>query len=72
MKNLTKSKVSKILKHAFHLSSVVGLGVCMFLYPTWIRDGYLYEWYPIIGAGIAVYGGFIANLVWYIQNRKGL
>jgi hypothetical protein len=72
MSKLTKSKVTKLLKHAFHLTPVVGLGICMFLYPTWIIDGYLYEWYPTIAAGVAVYGGFVANLVWYIKQRKHL
>ena len=69
---MSKFKINKLLKHAFHLLPVVGLGICMFLYPTWISEGYLYEWYPTIGAGVAVYGGFVASLVWYIQNRKGL
>ena len=69
---MSKFKINKLLKHAFHLLPVVGLGICMFLYPLWISEGYLYEWYPIIGAGIAVYGGFVGSLVWYIQNRKGL
>jgi hypothetical protein len=35
-------------------------------------NGYLYEWYPIIGAFIAAYGGFTASLIWYIKNRKNL
>lgn len=62
----------KILKHAFHLFPVVGTGIAAFLYPGWIKNGYLYEWYPIIGVFIAVYGGFIGSLLWYIQNRKNL
>lgn len=69
---MSKYKINKTLKHAFHLLPIIGLGICTFLYPFWIADGYLYELYPTIGAGIAVYGGFVGNLVWYIQNRKGL
>jgi hypothetical protein len=62
----------KIIKHAFHLFPVILCGICSVLYPFWIRDGYLYEWYPLIGAGISSYGGFIASLVWYIKNKKNL
>jgi len=62
----------KIAKHIFHLFPVVGLGICMFLYPNWIRDGYLEDWYPRIGAFVAIYGGFAGSLVWYILNRKHL
>lgn len=57
----------KLLAHAFHLFPIGFLGVCTFLYPIWWMEGYLDGWYPKIGAGIAVYGGFIGNLVWYIQ-----
>lgn len=61
-----------LLKHIFHLLPVLGLGICCFLFPLWIIDGYLYEWYPIIGSAIAIYGGFPASLIWYIKNRKSL
>ncbi len=71
-KKMTKSKIKKISKHAFHILPIVGLGICGILYPGWIKNGYLYEWYPTIAAGVAVYGGFIANLVWYIKQRKHL
>lgn len=60
----------KVLKHVFHLLPVVGLGIAGFLYPGWIRDGYLEDWYPRIGAAVAIYGGFIGSLVWYLQNKK--
>ena len=60
----------KILKHAFHLFPVVFTGIAGFLYPTWIKEGYLEDWYPKIGAFIAIYGGFVGSLVWYIQNKK--
>ena len=69
MKNIS---VLKILKHLFHLFPVIFLGIAGFLYPGWVNDGYLYDWYPRIGAFIAIYGGFIASLIWYIQNRKNL
>ena len=62
----------KILKHIFHLLPCILTGAGCILYPGWIRDGYLYEWYPLIGAAIACYGGFIASTIWYIQNRKNL
>ena len=61
----------KILKHIFHLIPVVGLGfVGIFLYPKWIQEGYLTDWYPKIGAAVAIYGGFIGSLVWYLTNKK--
>ena len=62
----------KIFKHIFHLIPVVFLAICSILYPSWVMNGYLYEWYPIIGAFIAAYGGFTASLIWYIKNRKNL
>jgi hypothetical protein len=64
--------MKNFLRHAFHLIPVVFTGVCSILYPGWVRDGYLYDWYPLIGAAIASYGGFIASTIWYIQNRKNL
>lgn len=62
----------EILKHIFHLLIIAFLGVAAFLYPTWIRDGYLEDWYPKFGAFIAIYGGLVGSVVWYIQNRKNL
>jgi hypothetical protein len=60
----------KIFKHIFHLLPVVGLGIAGCLYPGWIKDGYLEDWYPRIGAFVAIYGGFVGSLVWYLQNKK--
>lgn len=60
----------KLHKHILHLLPVVGLGIAGFLYPGWIRDGYLEDWYPRIGAFVAIYGGFVASLVWYLTNKK--
>jgi hypothetical protein len=59
-----------ILKHVLNLIPVVLLGIAGILYPGWIADGYLEDWYPKIGAFVAVYGGFIGSLVWYIKNKK--
>jgi hypothetical protein len=60
----------KIAKHILHLMPVAGLGIAGFLYPSWIRDGYLEDWYPRIGAAVAIYGGFIGSLVWYLTQKK--
>jgi hypothetical protein len=67
---MKKNTSSKILKHIFHLFPVVFLGVAGFLYPSWITDGYLDDWYPRIGAFVAIYGGFVGSLLWYIKNKK--
>lgn len=69
MKNLS---LLKILKHLFHLLPVIFLGIMGVLFPFWVKNGYLNEWYPIIGSFIAIYGGFVASSLWYLQNRKNL
>lgn len=52
--------------------SITFLGTCSVLYPFWIKNGYLSldELYPLIGSGIAIYGGLIANIIWHIKNNK--
>jgi hypothetical protein len=40
------------------------------LFPFWIINGYLNEPYPIVGAFIASYGGFIVGVIWYYQNYR--
>jgi hypothetical protein len=67
---MKKNTFLKISKHIFHLLPVVFLGIAGFLYPGWITDGYLDDWYPRIGAFVATYGGFVASLLWYIKNKK--
>ena len=62
-----------IIKHILHIIPIIAFGyIGIFLYPKWLDSGYLDDWYPRIGAGIAVYGGFVGNLIWYITNRKFL
>lgn len=51
-----------------HISSwfaIILLGTCSMLYPSWIIDGYLDDWYLKISVFIASYGGFITSIVWY-------
>jgi hypothetical protein len=67
---MKKNTFLKISKHIFHLLPVVLLGVAAFLYPSWIMDGYLEDWYPKIGAFVAIYGGFVGSLFWYLQNKN--
>ena len=62
-------KKHKILVHIFHLIPVVGLGDCMFLYPTWVRSGtFEGSIVMMVLTAIAVYVGFIGHLIWYIIN----
>lgn len=61
------------LKHIFHLIPVIGLGFAgIFLYPMWISEGVFQDVYPMVGSAIAIYGGFIGSLVWYLKNKKNL
>lgn len=62
------------MKNLFtHITSVLALillGSGCVMYPFWLMDGILDNWYLIITVFIASYGGFIANLVWYIKFIK--
>lgn len=40
------------------------------LYPSWVIDGYLDDWYLKISVFVASYGGFIASIVWYKNFLK--
>jgi hypothetical protein len=56
-----------------HLSSWVSillLAVCSILYPSWIKEGYLDDWYLKISVFVASYGGLIASIIWYYQFLK--
>jgi len=50
--------------------SIVILSIFGILWPIWFKNGYLEELYPRIGSFIAVYGGLIANIFYFIKNRK--
>jgi hypothetical protein len=50
--------------------SLILLGAGAILYPKWLAEGYLYEWYPRIGAFVAIYGGLIANIAYLYKTRK--
>ena len=58
------------MKNVTNWLSIVFLGTAAVLWPFWLVNGYLEDWYPKIGAFIAIYGGFVGSLVWYIQNKK--
>jgi len=51
--------------------AIILLGTAAVLWPMWLRDGYLEDWYPRIGSFIAIYGGLVANIIWIIKNKKG-
>lgn len=64
--------MKRFLTHALHVVPIIGLAICAILYPFWIINGYLYEWYPIIGSAVAIYGGLPAFTIWYIKHRKNI
>lgn len=50
--------------------TIVFLGVAGILWPFWLANGYLNEWYPLVGSFIAVYGGLIANIIYLYKSKK--
>ena len=61
-------KPSSIL---FHVFSMALTGVAGILWPMWVMDGtFDGELYPAIGSFIAIYGGFIANIVYIYKQKK--
>jgi purine-cytosine permease-like protein len=67
---INKIKVMKKSDLIISWVTIVFLGTCAVLWPIWLIDGYLEEWYPLIGSFIAIYGGLAANIVWLWKNRK--
>jgi len=55
------------MNHVTSIAALLFLGAMCVFWPTWLRDGYLDTWYLKIATFIAVYGGFVGNLMWYIQ-----
>lgn len=59
-----------------HISSWFSILLCLVfsvLYPFWLIDGYLEDWYLKISVFIASYGGLVASIIWYknfLKNNK--
>lgn len=60
----------KCMNHVTSIVALLFLGAMCVLWPGWLRDGYIDTWYLKIATFIAVYGGFTANLVWWIQHVR--
>ena len=60
----------KYFWHTIHILQILFSVTMCVLFPFWIINGYLNEPYPIVGAFIASYGGFIGGVIWYYQNFK--
>jgi len=58
------------MKNLTTILAILFLGVMCVLWPFWLMNGYLDGWYLKLATFIAAYGGFTANLIYYIQNRK--
>jgi hypothetical protein len=51
--------------------AIVFFSAMCILWPFWLADGYLDNWYLIITTFITAYGGLVGNLIWYIRSKKG-
>ena len=59
-----------------HVTSLLSISICLvgcILYPFWLIDGYLDNWYLKIMVFVASYGGMVASSLCYykfIKNNK--
>lgn len=59
-------KPSKLI---FNLLPSILTGIAGILWPIWVMDGTFDDAIiPAIGSFIAIYGGFVANIVWIYKN----
>jgi hypothetical protein len=59
------------MKNLTNWFSIIFLGTAAVIWPFWLVNGYLEDWYPLIGSFVAIYGGLIANIVYLIKTKKG-
>jgi hypothetical protein len=67
---VTRIKKFTSMRNITNYLSIILLLFGAVLWPFWVIKGYLYEWYPLIGSFVAIYGGLIANIFYIIKNRK--
>lgn len=60
----------KYFWHFVHILQILFSLTACILFPIWINDGFLVDWYPKVGAFIASYGGLVGGIIWYYQNIK--
>lgn len=59
--------------HISSWASIILLLVGSILYPFWLMDGYLDNWYLKIMLFIVCYGGLVVSSLWYynfLKNNK--
>lgn len=59
--------MKNLFTHITSILALILLGAGCVMYPFWLMNGTLDNWYLIIAVFIASYGGFIGNLIWYIK-----
>ena len=58
------------MKNLTNWLAIVFLGTAEVLWPFWLVNGYLEDWYPLVGSFIAIYGGLTANIIFLIKSKK--
>jgi len=58
------------MKNLTNWISIILLGTAAVLWPFWLVNGYLEDWYPLVGSFVAIYGGLTANIIFLIKNKK--
>jgi hypothetical protein len=62
--------MKNLFQHATSVFAILLLLLGAILYPYWLCNGILDNWYVILALPIAVYGGLIANIIWYYKFLK--
>ena len=60
------------MKNIKHIAPIIMMGFLCVMYPIWWISGSLDSIALKVAVFIPCYGGFLAHLVWYLQNRKNL
>jgi hypothetical protein len=58
------------MKNVTNWLSIAFLGTAAVLWPFWLVNGYLEDWYPLVGSFIAIYGGLTASIIFLIKSKK--
>jgi hypothetical protein len=62
--------MKNLFQHITSWFAMLLLSIGAVLYPYWLYKGILDNWYLILALPVVIYGGLIANIIWYDHFLK--